>query len=59
MQTKTQDNLVNFDNSHIIKDDLEVSLYAKVEVLEVIYDKEVKFEVNECLKELQMDFIGK
>ena len=42
----------------IFKDYLEVSLYPKVEVLEVIDDDEVKLEEKECVKELQVDFIG-
>jgi hypothetical protein len=43
----------------IFKDYLEVSLYPKVEVLEVIDDDEFKLEEKECVKELQVDFIGK
>ena len=41
----------------IIKYYLEVSLYTKVKVLEVIDDDELKFEEKECVKELQVDFI--
>lgn len=51
--------MVNFDKSpkSIFKDYLEVLLYSKVEVLEDIYDDEVKLE-EKNVKELQVDFIG-
>lgn len=50
----------SFENSpkSSFKDYLEVFLYPKVEVLEVINDDEVKLEEKECVKELQVDFIG-
>jgi len=51
--------MVNFDKSpkSIFKDYLEVLLYSKVEVLEDIYDDEVKLE-EKNVKELQVDFVG-
>jgi hypothetical protein len=42
----------------IIKYYLEVFFYSNVEVLEVIDDDGVKFEVKESMKELHVDFIG-
>ena len=52
--------MIIFDNSSkdIMKDYLEVLLNTKVEVLEVIDDDELKFEVKECGNELQADSIG-
>jgi len=46
--------MIFFDNypKNIFKDYLEVFLYSKVEVLEVIDDNEIKFEEKECVKEL-------
>jgi len=59
MANKDIEEMVLPDNSskYIIKDYLEVSLDTKVEVLEVIDDDEIKYEVKECGKELQVDFI--
>lgn len=60
MANKDIEDMVLLDNSskYIMKDYLVVSLDTKVEVLEVMDDDEVKYEVKECGKELQVDFIG-
>ena len=41
----------------IMKDYFRVLWQTKVEVLRVVNDEEIKFEVEECVKELQVDFI--
>jgi hypothetical protein len=55
-----EDTIISYNSpKDILKDYLEVSLYTKVEVLEVIDDDGVKFEKKkECVKELQVNFIG-
>jgi hypothetical protein len=54
-----QDMLISNNSfKDIMKDYLEVSLDTKVEVWEVINDDKVKCEENECVNELQVDFIG-
>lgn len=60
LTNKDMEDMVIFYNSpkDKMKDYLEVFLHSKIEVLEVIDDDEVKFEVKECVKELQVDFIG-
>jgi len=59
MANKDIEDMVLLDNSskYIMKDYLEVSLDTKFEVLEVIDDDEIKYEVKECGKDLQVDFI--
>jgi hypothetical protein len=42
----------------ITEDYLGAPLYTTVEVLEVIDNDGLNFEVKECRKELQVDFIG-
>jgi hypothetical protein len=60
LANKNMEDMMISNNSPkgIIKDYLEVSLYSIIKVLEVIDDDEVKFEVIECGKELQVNFIG-
>ena len=41
----------------VIEDYLGVSLHTQLEVLGVADDEEIKSEVEECRKELQMEFI--
>jgi hypothetical protein len=40
-----------------MEDYLGVSLHTQLEVLGVVDDEEIKSEVEECRKELQMEFI--
>jgi hypothetical protein len=42
----------NNSSKNIMKDYLEVALDTKVEVLEVMDNNKIKFEVKECMKEL-------
>ena len=60
LANKDTEDMKFFDNSlkNIMKDYLVFFLDTKVGVLKVIDDDEVKFEEKECLKELQVDFIG-
>jgi hypothetical protein len=60
LANKDTEDMKCFDNSlkNILKDYLVFFLDTKVGVLKVIDDDEVKFEEKECLKELQVDFIG-
>ena len=60
LANKNMEDMMISNNSPkgIIKNYLEVSLYSIIKVLEVIDDDEVKFEVIECGKELQVNFIG-
>jgi len=41
----------NNSSKNIMKDYLEVALDTKVEVLEVMDNNKIKFEVKECMKE--------
>jgi energy-converting hydrogenase A subunit M len=53
-----EDMIISYNSpKSIFKDYLEVSLYLKVEVLEVIDDNKVKLE-KKSVKKLQVDFIG-
>ena len=56
LANKNMEDMMISNNSPkgIIKNYLEVSLYSIIKVLEVIDDDEVKFEVIECEKELQV-----
>ena len=60
LANKDTEDMKFFDNSlkNIMKDYLVFFLDTKVGVLKVIDDDEVKFEEKECVKELQVDFIG-
>lgn len=60
LANKDTEDMKCFDNSlkNILKDYLVFFLDTKVGVLKVIDDDEVKFEEKECVKELQVDFIG-
>lgn len=60
LANKDTEDIKFFDNSlkNIMKDYLVFFLDTKVGVLKVIDDDEVKFEEKECVKELQVDFIG-
>lgn len=60
LANKDTEDMKFFDNSlkSILKDYLVFFLDTKVGVLKVIDDDEVKFEEKECVKELQVDFIG-
>jgi hypothetical protein len=60
LANKDTEDMKFFDSSlkNIMKDYLVFFLDTKVGVLKVIDDDEVKFEEKECVKELQVDFIG-
>jgi hypothetical protein len=52
--SKYMGDMVIYDKffENIMKDHLRFHLHTKVNVLKIITDKEVKFEVNECVKKL-------
>jgi len=54
LANKYMGDMVIYDKffENIMKDHLRFHLRTKVNVLKIITDKEVKFEVNECVKKL-------
>jgi hypothetical protein len=61
LQNKNMEDMAIFDNSlkGIMKNYLGIPLHTNVEVLKIIDDDELKFEVKECGKKLEVNFIGR
>jgi hypothetical protein len=60
LQNKNMEDMAIFDNSlkGIMKNYLGIPLHTNVEALKII-DHELKFEVKECGKKLEVNFIGR